>query len=340
MKKIIYFLSFTFILLFAVLMLKNPAPCIKATAYGITLCSRVIIPSLFPFTFCVLFILNMGALNSFSFLNRILKKLFGMDGYLFSVFLLSLIGGYPLGAKLINDSQIDSKSSQTMLNYCVNAGPAFIISAVGNGIFNSRKIGLILLISHILPSFLLAFLFRKKLTSNKNYPKNPISIADNFVISASSSASALMNICTFVILFSVVTAYFESITFLKPITLLLEVTNSISHTNNILLISALLGFGGISIWCQVYSLSKKVKPNYLTFPLCRVFHALLSAIFSYIIIKLFNITLPTLSNNQIFSYASFTNTTAIGISLIILGVLFMISLKQKNYAGNMLEDIV
>lgn len=340
MKKTIYFLSVTFILLFAVLILKDPEPTIKASAYGINLSARVLIPSLYPFTFCVLFILNSGFLTGFKCLDRILKKVFGMDGYLFSVFLLSLIGGYPLGAKLINDSQINEKTATIMLNYCVNAGPAFIITAIGSGIFNSKKIGLILFISHILPSFLLAFLFRKKLNLNNNCKKSAISIADNFVISASSAASALISICTYVLLFSVITAYMENCTLLKPITLLLEVTNSISHTNNILLISALLGFGGISIWCQVYSLSKKAKPHYLAFPLCRISHAVLSTLFTYIAIKIFNIALPTLSNGRIFSFSIFTNNAAIGISLIVLCIVFMISLKQKNYAGNMLEDIV
>lgn len=340
MKRIIYFFSAACVLVFAVLILKNPQICITATAYGINLCARVLIPSLYPFTFCVLFILNSGFLNSFSFLDRIFKKLFGMDGYLFLVFFLSLIGGYPLGAKLINDSQINNKTATIMLNYCVNAGPAFIITAIGNGIFNSKKIGLILFISHILPSFLLAFLFRKKLNLNNNYKKSAISIADNFVISASSAASALISICTYVLLFSVITAYGECYTFSNSITLLLEVTNSISRTNNILLISALLGFGGISIWCQVYSLSKKAKPHYLVFPLCRIFHAFLSTLFTYIAIKVFNITLPTLSNGRIFSFSIFTNSAAVGFSLIILSILFMISLKQKNYAGNILEDIV
>ena len=340
MKRIIYFLSVAFVLAFSVLILKNPQICITATAYGINLSARVLIPSLYPFTFCVLFILNSGFLNSFNFLDKIFKKLFGMNGYLFSVFLLSLIGGYPLGAKLISDSQIDSKTAKNMLNYCVNAGPAFIITAIGSGIFNSKKIGLILFISHILPSFLLAFLFRKKLNPNSINKKNVISIADNFVLSASSAASALISICTYVLLFSVITAYIDHYTFLKPLTLLLEVTNSISQTNNSLLISALLGFGGISIWCQVYSLSKKVKPDFLTFPLCRIFHAFFSAALTYTAIKVLGITVPTLSNGKMFIFSAFESTAAVGYSLITLGILFMISLKQKNYAGNMLEDIV
>lgn len=340
MKRILYFLGLIIILCFAFLILSNPNPCIKATAYGINLCARVLIPSLYPFTFCVLFILNSQVLNNFKFFNKVFKKLFGMDGYLFSIFLLSLIGGYPLGAKLINDSQIDKKTAKIMLNYCVNAGPAFIITAIGNGIFNSRQIGLILFIAHILPPFLLAFLFRKKINTNNYHPKKPVSIADNFVISATSSAAALINICTFVLLFSVITAYFESFVFLKPITILLEVTNSISHTNNILLISLLLGFGGICIWCQVYCLSQKAKPHFLTFPLCRILHGLSSSFFTYIAIKIFGVTIPTLSNGKEFGFTTFAVSAPVGFSLIILSLLFMISLRQKNYAGNILEDIV
>ncbi len=263
-----------------------------------------------------------------------------MDLGLFTVFLISLIGGYPLGAKLINESYADKKTAGIMINYCVNAGPAFIVTAIGNGIFHSKEIGILLFTAHIIPSFILAFLYRKRLTTNSSAPQKHISISDNFILSASSAASALISICTFVILFSIITAYFNKFSFLKPFTMLLEVTNSVSQSDNILLISALLGFSGISVWCQIYSISKKAKPNILSFALCRIFHALISVFLSFIGIKLFGITVPTLSNKKVFSYETFANTSAVGISLIILALLLMISLRQKNYTGNILEDIV
>ncbi len=340
MKKIIYFFSITFILVFAALILVNPAPCKKATVYSLNLCSQVLIPSLFPFTFCVIFILNSRILNYVKFPDKLIKKIFGMDSYLFSIFLLSLIGGYPLGAKIINEASINKKTSQAMLNYCVNAGPAFIITAIGNGIFQSNKIGILLFVSHIIPSFIIAAFHKKELNFKKVKALKSISVSDNFVISAASSASALVSICSLVILFSVITAYFNNFKFLKPITFILEVTNSVSNTQNILLISALLGFSGISVWCQVYSVSQKVKPKFINFLACRISHSVLSVIFTYLGIKLFGITLPTLSNFKSFSYSIFYESSAIGISLFILILLFMISLKEKNYTGNIINDIV
>ncbi|MBR4099997.1 MAG: hypothetical protein IKK55_03325 [Clostridia bacterium] len=345
MKKLISFLLIFAVLLFTLLLLFDPQICIKGAASGIVLCGKIIIPSLFPFTFCVLFILKSGLLKALSFLEKFSKSAFGLDSRMFTVFLLSLIGGYPLGAKMLNESKADPITLSLMLNYCVNAGPAFIIGAVGSGIFSSQKIGVLLFTAHILPPFLLAFLLRKKI---KNIPapksEDKINIIDNFVISATESSKTLINICSFVILFSVINAYInffcQKIPALKPFALLLEVTNAISQSRNIILISALLGFGGLCIWCQVFSLCKNFKINYFQFVLCRIFHSSFSALLTFTMIKTFGITVPAVSNGQIFSYNSFANGSAVGISLIIMGIVLMISLTSKNFTGNILEDIV
>jgi len=57
-------------------------------------------------------------------------------------------------------------------------------------------------------------------------------------------------------------------------------------------------------------------------------------------IKAFGITVPAVSNGQIFSFSAFFNGTAVGISLITMGIVLMISLSSKNFTGNILEDIV
>lgn len=344
MKKTAYFLSVALIMIFSVLILKNPTPCFNACAYGITVCGRVLIPSLYPFTFCVLFILNSKIL---SFKNRkfkVLQKLFGLDSYAFSVFLFSLTGGYPLGAKLINDSEIQEKSAKAMLNYCVNAGPAFIIVSVGKGIFGQTRIGVLLFVSHIIPSFIIALLSRKRITAAETQNNPPIGIVDNFVSSAASAASALINICSYVLLFSVITAYFKvyksTFKLLKPLSYILEITNAVNSTNNVILISALLGFGGICVWCQVFSLSKKAKPDIRSFALYRIFHAVSSALITFLGIKIFKITVPAISNGRAFSFSAFTDTPAVGISLLIFAILLIISIANKNYAGNIKENIV
>ncbi len=329
MKKLFSFI-FTFaVICFTGLILYNPEICLKAAFSGLVLCGRVIIPSLYPFTFCVLFILKSGVLENFKIPKHI------------CIFLLSLIGGYPLGAKMLNESQLSAKNASLMLNYCVNAGPAFIILSVGSGIFSSQKTGVLLFIAHILPSFLLAFLFRKKIKlTPKGESKKAINIVDNFVISATDSALALINICSFTILFSVIIGYVNTFISLRPLFFILEITNGINSTHNIYIISALLGFGGICVWCQVFALSKRIRINYLHFILCRLFHATLSAAITFILLKICNITIPTLSNGKIFVFSTFFDSGSVGISLIITGLIFIISLCSKNFAGNLLEDIV
>ena len=108
-----------------------PAISASGAKEGLMLCGSIIIPSLFPFTFCVMFINKSGILKFLKPLNPITQFLFHLNYYEFSLFLLSLIGGYPLGAKLLNQSGINDKKAKIMINYCINAGPAFVVLAVG-----------------------------------------------------------------------------------------------------------------------------------------------------------------------------------------------------------------
>lgn len=345
MKKLFTYTSFLSVLIFSFFIFKNPEICSKSAISGILLSGRVIIPSLFPFTFCVLFILKSGVFDLLKSLDKITLKLFGLDAQMFLIFLLSLIGGYPLGAKMIEESKISRQDASVMINYCVNAGPAFVILTVGNGIFSSSKIGFLLFFSHIIPSIFFCILFKNKIsayTEQENLQKiDPI---DNFVISASQSASVVFSICYYVILFSVINGYINfyavKCTFLKYISLFLEVTNGISYTRNIILISAILGFGGICVWCQVFSICKNTKINYLKFAVSRILHAISSAVLSFLMIKTFNISINTLSSGENFLFSVFYDSASVAICLISMGIVLLISISTKKYTGNITEDLI
>ncbi len=345
MKKLICYSLYLGVLCFGFLILNEPKICVDGAINGLLICGRVIIPSLYPFTFCVLFILTSDVLNNLRFLNLFFKKIFGLNAPMFAVFLLSLVGGYPLGAKMLDSSTTNPKNASIMLNYCVNAGPAFIILAVGEGIFHSQKIGILLFLCHILPSVLFALLLRKKMNTNTNKKElKKVNSIDNFVLSASNSAATLFNICAFVLLFSVITSYFnyfeKFLPFLRFISPFLEVTNGISSTKNIFFISFLLGFGGLSIWCQVFSLCKRFKVNILQFGFFRFLHGGFSAVLTFFGIKIFKISIPTLSNGKPFTFSPFFDSFAISISLISMVLVLLISLSTKKYAGNIIEDLV
>lgn len=345
MKKIIYTFGITTVIFLSVLLLKYPTVCKDAILNGLALCTQVIIPSLFPFTFCVLFLQRALTSQNKSSKKRKNFKILGMSPPLLAIFLLSLIGGYPIGAKLIDQSDATFQTRATMLNFCVNAGPAFIVSAVGNGIFGSAQIGMILLISHLIPPFVMAFILRNKLENTKSQKhKSALSFGDNFILSATQSAAALKNICIYILLFSVICAYTnklgESLPFIKNSGMFLEVTNGIAQTRNIYLVSALLGFGGISVWFQIFSLYKQKRPDLLKFSLWRIFHALLSAVITFILVKIFRPQIPTLSNGISSDFSPFSTTAAVGVSLIIMVIILLVSLGDKKYTGKLLDDIV
>lgn len=339
------------IILFTLLIIINPAICKAGAISGILMCGRIIIPSLFPFTMCVLFIIKSGVLQKLEPLTPTTKAFFGITADEFSLLILSMIGGYPVGARLIKESAdngvITETQSRIMLNYCINAGPAFIIGAVGTGILGSKEIGYLLLASHIIASLFLCFICRFFRTEEKLSVKAPpihISIADNFVVSASEAASSVLGICAFVILFSAINAYIKAFSiklpFLKFLLLLTEVTNAVTYTDNIILISFLLGFGGFCVWCQVISAAKDIKINYSLFLLFRLIHGILSAAFTSLGLRVFGITLPTFSSGGEFSFSALYSTPTLTVSMLAMSIIFAISLTTKKYSAKILEDIV
>jgi len=336
-------------LLLIILIVIEPKICKTAAVNGILLCGRVIIPSLFPFTACVLFIMKSGITEYMNKFSHITRKIFGLSAELVFMVMFSFIGGYAVGAKLLNtavtDKKITSKQAGKMLNYCINAGPAFIVAAVGNGILGSKRIGYILLISHIIPSIIFMFILKGKniIKTNKTIKKE-LTFSDCFVQSVSEASTVSLNICSFVLFFSVIVAYIENFSthfrFLKYITYFLEITIAIPKINNIYFISFLLGFSGLCVWCQIISIGKNIKINILSFALFRILHATVSFFLTIFLLKLFKISEICISNNTVFSHDIFYSTPALSLSLVIMGILFIISLTTKKHTGNFIEDVI
>lgn len=347
-KKIRELLILVFALIFIYLLTATPELSYEGIAKGILLCGRVVIPSLFPFSVCVLIIIKSGVLRYFKFLNRFTMCLFSLSAEMFFIMLLSFIGGYPLGAKLLNEAvrenKISPKMGGIMLNFCINAGPAFIISAVGNRILNSKSSGLVLFSAHIISSLIICFVCRFKIGNEKNFDTEKISktipFTENFVLSAQEAASAVFTICSFVILFSCIGAYINPFKYLKYFSFLLEVTNAVTLTNNIYVIAFLLGFSGVCIWFQIFSVGNRLKISILPFVFFRFLHAIFSVALTYVLLKAFKVTIPSISNNITFENKFLYSTPAVTLSMLAMCIVLIISLTQKKYTGKILEDMV
>ena len=330
-------MSFIGIIILGFLIIAVPAPCKEGIFKGIIVCGRVIIPSLYPFTMCVFFLMRCGVTEKLRLFSKPVDRIWVIT-------LLSLIGGYPVGARLLSNEikeyRITQDCGKRALNYCINAGPAIIIGGIGETLFGSRKVGIILFVSQILPSLLFsAFLRPKEKTKIKAFPKAYVSFADNFVLSATDAAAALINICVFVILFFGLNAYLEYFNnpLLRTLSLFTVVTGGVMKTKNIYLISFLLGFSGFCVWCQIFSAFLDIKINFGVFFISRLSHASLSTLFTFILLKLFPVSLKTYSNGVIFDKKFIFSTPELSASMLIMSLIFVISLKTKN---KILEDII
>ena len=320
------------------LILSDPAVCARGAKIGITLCGGVLIPSLFPFAVPVIFIINASAFKETKH-----KVLF--------VFLLSLIGGYPIGAKLISElyksGGIDIKTAKKILPFCINAGPAFVVIAVGRGILKNIILGYILLAAQSIAAVLIAvcFIRRELFTSNKCQKSiAPVSAADNLVLSVSSAAGATITLCSYVIIFSVINEYINtfsnSFAGLKYLIFITEITSATKSTDNIYIISFLLGFAGASILLQVVSLTDCIKVSAPRLIVFRVLHGALSALLTKFMITTFGVFVPTVSNGVAAAQKPVYTSVSLTVSLIIMALLFIIGLGSKKFSGNILKDML
>ncbi len=318
---------------------------------GIIISANIIIPSLFPFTVFVLIILKSGFTVKNKFLNNIIYKIFGLNFEMFFVFILSLIGGYPIGAKLIaelyHNKKLNKKSANIMLMYCVNAGPAFIISAIGIGLFKSNTVGIILLVSHLLSSLIAVVILSKNIKgkiATQNFKGNVTSVSKIFVDSITDAARSMLQICSFIVFFSAIAAYFEyfltNVPIINKISYFLEVTTAVTKTDNIIFVSFLLGFSGISIWFQIFAITKEIGVTYYQFIFGRILHGGISSVICYIILYVFKIEISVFNNGISFHKKTVYTNIPITLSLIAMTTVLLIYIYSKNSSRKLLDDMV
>lgn len=120
---------------------------------GVSVCLSLMIPSTFLFLILtdILSKSKAGKLLARPFF--FLSKLFRIRRCDVDIVVLSLIGGYPVGARILADrvksGQIDKKSASRMLAFCVNSSPAFLYTGIGISLFHNAVVGCIFLASSL-----------------------------------------------------------------------------------------------------------------------------------------------------------------------------------------------
>ena len=327
---ILLFLIFTSI----IFLLLNPKTVSSGAIKGLLICGEIIIPSLFVFSVIGIFLVYSNCTDAIcNLITPFSKFVFGMNGKLFIIFLISLISGYPIGAKLINElvkeKNISEETANKMLCFCVNAGPSFIILAVGEKIFQSKTLGLILFVSHIFASVILALFSRGRLKDNLDIKTKTRPLSEAVVSSVNEATQVIFSICAFVILFSVIFEIFGKYN-LKIFLPFLEVTVGIISTRNLFFASFLLGFSGISVQLQILSIIKNFKVNKIRFFVFRILHGTISTTITFLIVKILKISVSVFSNNKAFTLSPTNLTLSASICFLLTGIVFVSSLKKAS----------
>ena len=186
---------------------------------GLATCTALIVPALLPF-FVVSLLMNELGLTHLP--ERLLAGpmglFFGVSGQGGAVFFQSILGGYPLGAGVIGDlvrrGELSAKEGAKLLPFCNNCGPAFLLGAVGVGVFRSAALGAILYVCHVLGA-LLTGLF---LSGTKNpAPAEPgpfvaaLSLPSALPRAMKTATAQLLGICGYIVFFSAVAGMLEEL---------------------------------------------------------------------------------------------------------------------------------
>lgn len=338
-----------------------------SVAEALALCARSVVPSLFPFLVAssALLALGFGELAA-PWLAGLMEPLFRVPGAGSAALVLGLVGGYPIGAKtaadLYRENLVSREEAERLLAFCNNSGPAFILGVVGAGVFGSSKVGLLLYLAHGLASVCIGIVFRfyKAGGARKGDRRAaPQFHAERFTTaftgSIKNSFFSTLNICAFVVFFTVVIKllFLSGVlpgvakalgVLLSPLgfseewaerllTGFLEISSGVwtlsgsgALAGRLSMAAFMLGWAGVSVHCQVLSFIGGSGLSVRTYILGKLMHGGLSALFVAGLFRFFSFEEPVSSYlaEQVASIASLDFHTALTISTVSAWVVWLL----------------
>ena len=136
----------------------------NAVIDGVYLWAGAVFPALFPYLVITYLVSSLkitggisGALSPFT------EKVFGVNGHCGYALFISLMSGYPVGAKCVSDLKerglIGETESVRAAALCSSSSPVFLMGSVGNLLFGYPLFGLLLFIAHLLSVFTVGLTF-------------------------------------------------------------------------------------------------------------------------------------------------------------------------------------
>lgn len=321
--KIVKYIILIFLILTSVLLFTNPKTYINSIYEGLCVWATAVLPALLPF-----FIITRSftALNIIPYNNKffnILGKIFKVPACGIYIFIMSVISGYPVGAKLIAEffeqGCITQKQATKLVCLCMTSGPLFIVGTVGCMFLGSVKLGFILLLSHILGAIFNGLLYRNKITKDitfKNFNNSQINSNNILYEIMINSILSVMVVGSYIAIFYMLINMLFTSNTITPIKFILdkllnffningaadsvligltEVTQgckmisliNLSEIKKVVISSLLIGFGGICVHLQSLTFLISSKVNIKFYFISKISQSILSSIISFVLMLVF-----------------------------------------------------
>lgn len=314
---------------------------------GLSICGNMIIPSLFCFFILTNFITLSGLNKIISIpLAPITKHLFHLDSHLGCVILMSMVGGYPIGAKaiasLLEQKKISHNTALRMISFCCNAGPSFVITAVGIGLFANQNIGFALykiqLVSAVIMGIIVSIGKRPEASLDSGNSSKDLGTA--FVEAVNSSVNSIIQMCGYILFFSAVLSLIKLSPLPQKYMLLLsgflEVTTgcisaaSLPGILGFVSVSFFIAFGGVSVLFQVGSMLKNSNISVSYLFCCQFVRGIIAAILSYLYIRINPQIISVFSNSNLPQPVMGQNTPILTLCLLMMCSILLLSIGTSR----------
>lgn len=268
---------------------------------------NTLVPSMLPMFILSDILINYNFIYYIpSGITNVISKLFNISKEAVLVLFISLIAGFPSNAIAIKTSYdlslLSKNEASHLLLFTHFANPLFILQTVGVFYLKNNIYGIIILISHILSSFIIAIIFRNKNNPTCNNYISNSSNCQNFTIIFSNSIKKSINtllmisgtVTSFLIISTLICHIFYLNGYLSVLVKsILEMTMGLSsladlYINDIykvILSTSIISFGGLSIHMQISSILGDIP--YINYFKGRIYHVIISSVISLLIFILF-----------------------------------------------------
>jgi len=325
---------------------------------GMRICFDTLVPSLFPFMVISELLVRSGACEPVSrLIGRPMETLFGVSRECASALLLGIVCGFPVGAKaaasLYSRGDISKKDCEHLLSFCNFPSAPFVIFAVGEGMFGSRDVGILLYCTVLFSGLLYGILFRRKGGKSENFKVSKSDLSNEkalslFSSSVVSAASSVISVCAFVTFFTCFVGCISSLfgaASSSPLRALLfsffELTSGCAVCTSIaeprialILAAAACGWSGLSVFLQIYSLTRtdgvalSLVPYIRSKVFCSLIGALVTAMVTYIFPSFAEIT--NFAEDAFSSVISYPQTFTVAVNIIfVLALVKLLDRKRK-----------